>query len=93
MFSFLFFPCLPLHLITPYAAPFISSPLPAAVYYLALLLLFAVLLDNWGEKAKRRRTEGTGRMSYLKDVPRRAKNGFRENTQAPARRVAAPKKK
>jgi hypothetical protein len=29
---------------------------------------------------------------YLKDVPRRAKNGFRENTQAPARRVGAAKK-
>ncbi len=28
-----------------------------------------------------------------KDLPRRAKNGFRENTQAPARRIGAPKKK
>jgi len=32
-------------------------------------------------------------MSYLKDVPRRAKNGFRENTQAPARRIGAAKKR
>lgn len=32
---------------------------------------------NWGQKAKRRRTTGTGRMKYLKDVPRRFKNGFR----------------
>jgi len=48
---------------------------------------------NWGEKALRRRTEGTGRMKYLKDMPRRAKNGFRENTAAPARRVGAAKKK
>jgi len=46
---------------------------------------------NWGEKAKRRRTEGTGRMRYLKDVPRRAKNGFRENTLAPSRRIANKK--
>lgn len=32
---------------------------------------------NWGQKAKRRRTTGTGRMAYLKTVPRRFKNGFR----------------
>ncbi|KAJ1553539.1 60S ribosomal protein L37A, partial [Nowakowskiella sp. JEL0078] len=33
---------------------------------------------EWGAKAKRRSTTGTGRMRYLKDLPRRAKNGFRE---------------
>ena len=32
---------------------------------------------NWGEKAIRRRTTGTGRMRYLKHVARRAKNHFR----------------
>ncbi|KAL9940863.1 hypothetical protein V8E36_000351 [Tilletia maclaganii] len=32
---------------------------------------------EWGQKAKRRKTTGTGRMRHLKDVPRRAKNGFR----------------
>eukprot|EP00341_Mesodinium_pulex_P011075 CAMPEP_0116918374 /NCGR_PEP_ID=MMETSP0467-20121206/19737_1 /TAXON_ID=283647 /ORGANISM="Mesodinium pulex, Strain SPMC105" /LENGTH=45 /DNA_ID= /DNA_START= /DNA_END= /DNA_ORIENTATION= len=37
---------------------------------------------NWAQKAKRRRTTGTGRMRYLKDMPRRAKNGFREGTVA-----------
>mmetsp|Transcript_22283 Transcript_22283/g.33163 ORF Transcript_22283/g.33163 Transcript_22283/m.33163 type:complete len:90 (+) Transcript_22283:41-310(+) len=37
---------------------------------------------NWSSKAKRRRTEGTGRMRYLKTVRRRARNGFREGTQA-----------
>ncbi|KAK9695367.1 60S ribosomal protein L37B [Basidiobolus ranarum] len=37
---------------------------------------------NWGEKAKRRSTTGTGRMRYLKGVSRRFKNGFREGTQA-----------
>merc|ERR1711907_125071 len=37
---------------------------------------------NWGEKALRRRTTGTGRMSHLKNMPRRFKNGFREGTQA-----------
>jgi large subunit ribosomal protein L37e len=37
---------------------------------------------NWGLKAKGRRTEGTGRMRFLKHVTRRFKNGFREGTQA-----------
>ncbi|KAJ1557221.1 60S ribosomal protein L37A, partial [Nowakowskiella sp. JEL0078] len=37
---------------------------------------------EWGAKAKRRSTTGTGRMRHLKDLPRRAKNGFREGTQA-----------
>jgi hypothetical protein len=36
-----------------------------------------LIKDNWGEKAKRRKTTGTGRMRYLKHVPRRFKNGFR----------------
>ncbi|KAJ8105018.1 hypothetical protein ONZ43_g7591 [Nemania bipapillata] len=35
-----------------------------------------VTADNWSEKAKRRKTTGTGRMRYLKEVPRRFKNGF-----------------
>jgi hypothetical protein len=39
-------------------------------------------LDEWGQKAKRRRTTGTGRMRYLKTLPRRFKNGFREGTTA-----------
>ncbi|KAI0761810.1 ribosomal protein L37e-domain-containing protein [Trametes elegans] len=37
---------------------------------------------EWGQKAKRRKTTGTGRMRYLKTVSRRFKNGFRENTHA-----------
>jgi len=32
---------------------------------------------EWGQKAKRRKTTGTGRMKYLKHVSRRFKNGFR----------------
>ena len=40
---------------------------------------------GWGYKALRRRTQGTGRMRYMKTLPRRAKNGFREGSQAPAR--------
>jgi hypothetical protein len=39
-------------------------------------------IDEWGQKAKRRRTTGTGRMRYLKTLPRRFKNGFREGTNA-----------
>mmetsp|Transcript_48477 Transcript_48477/g.105437 ORF Transcript_48477/g.105437 Transcript_48477/m.105437 type:complete len:165 (-) Transcript_48477:114-608(-) len=33
---------------------------------------------EWSKKAKRRRTQGTGKMRHLKNMPRRAKNGFRE---------------
>ena len=37
-----------------------------------------VRADNWSQKAIRRKTTGTGRMRYMKDLPRRFKNGFRE---------------
>ncbi|KAI1451218.1 ribosomal protein L37e [Annulohypoxylon moriforme] len=40
---------------------------------------------NWSEKAKRRKTVGTGRMRYLKDVSRRFKNGFRTGVPKDAR--------
>lgn len=40
---------------------------------------------NWSEKAKRRKTTGTGRMRYLKDVSRRFKNGFQEGQPKNAR--------
>ncbi|KAL0261550.1 60S ribosomal protein L37B [Diplodia seriata] len=33
---------------------------------------------NWGEKAKRRHTTGSGRMRYLKTVPRKASNNFQQ---------------
>ncbi|KAJ2787712.1 60S ribosomal protein L37B [Coemansia interrupta] len=39
---------------------------------------------NWGFKAKRRKTTGTGRMRYLKTVNVRFKNGFREGKKASA---------
>ncbi|KAI4835390.1 hypothetical protein E4T44_08600, partial [Aureobasidium sp. EXF-8845] len=35
---------------------------------------------NWGEKAKRRKTTGTGRMRTLKLVSRKFSNGFRTGT-------------
>ena len=41
-----------------------------------------LFLDNWGSKAKRRKTTGTGRMRHLKIVHRRFRNGFKEGVQA-----------
>ncbi|CUM68379.1 uncharacterized protein PRCAT00006102001 [Priceomyces carsonii] len=38
---------------------------------------------NWGQKAKRRRTTGSGRMQYLKYVNRRFKNGFQSGVAKP----------
>ncbi|KAL2928525.1 60S ribosomal protein L37-3 [Bienertia sinuspersici] len=40
-------------------------------------------------KAIRRKTTGTGRMRYLRNVPRRFKTGFREGTEAAPRKQAA----
>ncbi|XP_023320748.1 probable 60S ribosomal protein L37-A [Eurytemora carolleeae] len=37
---------------------------------------------NWSEKAKRRKTTGTGRMRHMKVVQRKFRNGFREGTVA-----------
>merc|ERR1711900_19883 len=42
---------------------------------------------NWGEKAKRRKTTGSGRMQYLKTVPRKFSNGFQTGTPKGARGV------
>ena len=39
---------------------------------------------EWGQKAKRRKTTGTGRMRYLKTVSRRFKNGFRFVSHRPS---------
>ena len=38
---------------------------------------------NWCKKMIRRKTRGTGRMRYEKDLPRKAKNGFREQVRSP----------
>lgn len=40
---------------------------------------------NWGEKAKRRKTTGSGRMRSLRDVHQRFKNGFQTGTPKGAR--------
>ena len=37
---------------------------------------------NWGKKMIRRKNEGTGRMRYMKTLPRKFKNGFREGVSA-----------
>ncbi|KAM3297011.1 hypothetical protein ACQJBY_039078 [Aegilops geniculata] len=45
--------------------------------------------DNWSVKAIRRKTTGTGRMRYMRHVPRRFKSNFREGTEAAPRNRAA----
>jgi large subunit ribosomal protein L37e len=37
---------------------------------------------NWSKKMIRRKGEGSGRMRYMKTLPRRFKNGFREQARA-----------
>ncbi|OIW30595.1 hypothetical protein CONLIGDRAFT_713199 [Coniochaeta ligniaria NRRL 30616] len=44
---------------------------------------------NWSEKAKRRKTVGTGRMRYLSTVARKFKNGFQTGTPKGARGAPA----
>ena len=47
------------------------------MYTLKFREIFLILfLVAWGRKALRRRTTGTGREKYLKDLPRRFKNGI-----------------
>jgi hypothetical protein len=40
--------------------------------------MWAMISDNWSVKAIRRKTTGTGRMRYMRHVPRRFKSNFRE---------------
>jgi large subunit ribosomal protein L37e len=49
------------------------------------LTMSIISTDNWGEKAKRRKTTGTGRMRYLKTVDRRFHNGFQTGAPKNAR--------
>lgn len=63
---------------------FISYYFCTLYFHLIQLKLNTIyLLDNWSVKAKRRRTTGTGRRRFLKDVHRRFKNGFREGGKIP----------
>lgn len=60
------------------------------VAFLRIDFVFVLLSPvEWGQKAKRRRTTGTGRMRYLKDLPRRAKNGFQEGGVAKKKSTAS----
>ena len=52
---------------------YLSSP--------SLFGMGVLMLDNWGAKAKRRKTTGTGRMRYLKTVACRFKNGLHMTLQ------------
>lgn len=56
----------------------LSLILPSFYFWFLSDITKHSLTVEWGQKAKRRRTTGTGRMRYLKDLPRRFKNGFRE---------------
>uniref|UniRef100_A0ACD5ZD59 Uncharacterized protein n=1 Tax=Avena sativa TaxID=4498 RepID=A0ACD5ZD59_AVESA len=44
---------------------------------------------NWSVKAIRRKTTGSGRMRYMRHVPRRFKSNFREGTEAKPRNKGA----
>ena len=66
------------------------TPVPPREDVRLLNVIKMIIIDNWSVKAKRRNTQGTGRMRYLKHVFRRAKNGFREGTQAPSTKRKAP---
>ncbi|PPR90971.1 hypothetical protein GOBAR_AA29703 [Gossypium barbadense] len=60
----------------------------ASIYRRAVAVLVATL-PVASENAIRRKTTGTGRMRYLRRVPRRFKTGFREGTQATPRKKGA----
>ncbi|EEF48959.1 60S ribosomal protein L37, putative [Ricinus communis] len=44
---------------------------------------------NWSVKAIRRKTTRTGRIRYLRHLPRRIKSGFREGTEAALKKKGA----
>ncbi|KAG7025798.1 60S ribosomal protein L37-2, partial [Cucurbita argyrosperma subsp. argyrosperma] len=54
-----------------------------------VLSLLPASENNWSVKAIRRKTTGTGRMRYMRHVPRRFKSGFREGTEAAPRNKGA----
>ncbi|KAL8781502.1 MAG: hypothetical protein Q9213_005975 [Squamulea squamosa] len=56
------------------AVPSTSKNTPA--HHAAIPQPKSVNVHNWGMKAKRRKTTGTGRMRTLKEIPRKFKNGF-----------------
>ncbi|KAI3919587.1 hypothetical protein MKX01_018410, partial [Papaver californicum] len=56
---------------------------------LFILSLCVIYIVNWSEKDLMRKTTGSGRMQYLRNVPRRFKSGFREGTQVAPRKIGA----
>lgn len=48
-----------------------------ATIHPAICLIFTIAVQ-WGQKAIRRKTTGSGRMRYMKTLSRRFKNGFQE---------------
>jgi large subunit ribosomal protein L37e len=44
------------------------------------------------KRTNRKKPEGTGRMRYMKNLPRRFKNGFRDGTQPKPRARGVDKK-
>jgi large subunit ribosomal protein L37e len=54
------------------------------------MLTHRLSIDNWSEKAKRRKTTGTGRMRSLSEVSRKFRNGFRTGTPKGARGADKP---
>jgi len=47
-----------------------------------------ICIVQWGEKAKRRKTTGSGRMRSLKEIPRKFKHGFRTGVPKGARGIS-----
>ena len=62
-----------------------TPKLVASASNFALSLVLSTV--NWSSKSLRRRTDGTGRMRHLKGVTRRFKNGFREGTVPPKKKI------
>ncbi|KAL8685572.1 MAG: hypothetical protein Q9224_005766, partial [Gallowayella concinna] len=60
------------------AVPSTSRNTPA--HHAAIPRPRSVNVHNWGMKAKRRKTTGTGRMRTMKEIPRKFKNGFQTGT-------------
>lgn len=57
---------------------YFSCMMSLEVTWFGICWFLTVCADNWSVKALRRKTTGTGRMRYLRNVPRRFKTNFRE---------------
>ncbi|CAL9156513.1 unnamed protein product [Musa hybrid cultivar] len=85
-------PSLSLFLSAAFAAVGRCNLLYFLAWYPRYMPNFNILLkfsNNWSVKAIRRKTTGTGRMRYLRHVPRRFRSNFREGTEATPRKKSA----